>query len=1398
MSDVEKEIEDFDARIITERGYIKKLRDKIQTSQKERDKDQWKLEIKECEINIAEYKSKIVELKKKQILEGEDIAKQKDKPQNLSKEKNNLQTEEIMSVETLYLKIYNGKTLLEKKEEISQSINKISAITDNQQKIEDIYNIIIDYLAYAPGIHPIYEHFLKVCRRMIFNMLNKIKNEEKEIIQEKLTEPLTIYIVKEKIKKKEYKEIKYKGYEFELNEDICLDDAIKLEMAELLSEMRAKQLSLSIFKEIIANSNKGFIYYLAKNYIGVLYQNSGLFEDAKKEFEAIKKYCNKQNANSIIKHFFYKHNATLKRRLFIDNLAEKEKDIIDELDKAYALFPTYHIDFSKGYLYYLIGQYINANVEFEKCTKKLGAYREEYYQIHMKKALNYMNMIEANDDSQIQEELEKFSDSILQFPNFKAEINRFLNELILFVGKGNTDNTTLRRGQLIDRFQMLLKTKEDLICIRKDIKTIYDYFIKIGNTDILKNVFDGYLERNKFYMGVNNVLKEFEDTFNRVHNKIKESEIRPTLTEKNGISICFDIRSFTKLTKEVEGTEKQGYPTTLLEKLKSLLRDNFSNEFDDVITTGSSFIFIAEEEKYSDFLLGKKNTLIKVKDVIERFSNWVVEQKDVPKKLLTYNSLGVGIACGGLIRRDENGIISYSGRAMNLSAVTCSYAKPRGIVICMNEEMIEKWDQEKKEKITIDVENELNNNEAKQKIKEEINRCIRKEIKDKISEKVPVKISEKNLSLDEKYILSSNEVDTGDYKYIYQFNKDEKRIFINYGHKCQLDCKYCITNDSSIKGYNIDNQKIKELEGEINDFSLTHKINDYLISLGHLNEVLDIQNIESTTEVVKLLLESTSAVIQIATKEKLETVKNWLDKNIGAKGNDKQPKYKDRIVILYSITTIKYSGFKVGEGLPFENRVDADWGAEKDYFLNIQQHYYIVLYIKPFLPGITDTDNELMKFIEKVSKVIVGFPYLSKSIMHTLSEFCLKIYEEDTEGNQNLLSIIEKHYSYANYLKNKKRALPLEHPSSTNLDIFPIDVKDEIIDFVKRIHELPNGEEKEIYKTSPCIVASIFNKTCYTNVGSDFRGEISKYLCDPKCSNIHCLYNEKYKTKGKVQKLIEIIKNKSYHILDNSHSFDHLIRVYELAKEIQEKLFRNKKEYWYKGEKIKIDDRFYDILYFSCLTHDLGDMKLTQTPDHRGEIDNREVEAEKVLNELFEIEIRSLEQNEEQKKAAQKGFYDNIISSVQKIVSVTSFDDYIAKGEDRFKGLSLTEKLICEILEDADKIDAIGAIGIARCFSFKKNKGIYNNDERHRTKREMTEKRYASSITHFYEKLLHLYDLLNFKVSKDIAKERHAYLEKFLGQFLEEYRRTFNNDTDGIEKLNANTDRIKSNTWWYE
>lgn len=148
------------------------------------------------------------------------------------------------------------------------------------------------------------------------------------------------------------------------------------------------------------------------------------------------------------------------------------------------------------------------------------------------------------------------------------------------------------------------------------------------------------------------------------------------------------------------------------------------------------------------------------------------------------------------------------------------------------------------------------------------------------------------------------------------------------------------------------------------------------------------------------------------------------------------------------------------------------------------------------------------------------------------------------------------------------------------------------------------------------------------------------------------------------------------------------------------------------------------LVELAAWVHDIGDYKL-----HDG-VDKAE--------ELITAYLQSIDVTQD------------IILKVNEIVSQVSF----SKGN---KPTSIE----AEIVQDADRLDAIGAVGIARCFAYGGSKGtlLYNPEDQTKD---------ASSIQHFYDKLFRLKDLMHTKTAKKIAEERHQYMENFIQQFQRE------------------------------
>ena len=164
------------------------------------------------------------------------------------------------------------------------------------------------------------------------------------------------------------------------------------------------------------------------------------------------------------------------------------------------------------------------------------------------------------------------------------------------------------------------------------------------------------------------------------------------------------------------------------------------------------------------------------------------------------------------------------------------------------------------------------------------------------------------------------------------------------------------------------------------------------------------------------------------------------------------------------------------------------------------------------------------------------------------------------------------------------------------------------------------------------------------------------------------------------------------------------------------------------------------VVKLAALLHDIADSKF-----HDGD----ETIGPKIAREFLES------------NAVDKVTIQHVINIIENI----SFK--CGNSEKAFSSVEL------DIVQDADRLDAIGAIGIARTFNYGgfKNRPLYNPNiapNLHMSKEEYKNSE-APTINHFYEKLLLLKDKMNTETGKQIAQERHLFMEKFLSQFYAEW-----------------------------
>jgi uncharacterized protein len=212
------------------------------------------------------------------------------------------------------------------------------------------------------------------------------------------------------------------------------------------------------------------------------------------------------------------------------------------------------------------------------------------------------------------------------------------------------------------------------------------------------------------------------------------------------------------------------------------------------------------------------------------------------------------------------------------------------------------------------------------------------------------------------------------------------------------------------------------------------------------------------------------------------------------------------------------------------------------------------------------------------------------------------------------------------------------------------------------------------------------------------------------------------KMENLIENTVKFVKEK-LEGAEAGHDWFHIERVWKLSKKIAE-----------------TENCNLGVVELAALLHDIADPKF-----HNGD----ETIALHVAREFLEGQEAP----------------EDLIRQVLEIIKNISFKN---RGE-------APDNLPIElkIVQDADRIDAIGAIGIARTFNFGGFKNNLMYDPRIEPKLNMSKEEYKKSngttINHFYEKLLLLKDLMNTEKGKEIAEERHIFMLKFLNQFYKEW-----------------------------
>jgi uncharacterized protein len=219
------------------------------------------------------------------------------------------------------------------------------------------------------------------------------------------------------------------------------------------------------------------------------------------------------------------------------------------------------------------------------------------------------------------------------------------------------------------------------------------------------------------------------------------------------------------------------------------------------------------------------------------------------------------------------------------------------------------------------------------------------------------------------------------------------------------------------------------------------------------------------------------------------------------------------------------------------------------------------------------------------------------------------------------------------------------------------------------------------------------------------------------------LWPKSSKMPDEIQRTIEFVQ-KSLAENDSSHDWWHIERVLKLARRIAS----------------TEGDANLQVVELAALLHDIADYKY-----HDGD----ELIGGKVAREWLDSQ----------------GVSPDVVEHVVEIIDHNSFK---GEGNDHTK-----RTLEAKIVSDADKLDSMGAIGIARCFTFGGAKGRVIYDPNIKPKTNKTKQEYLAdkppSLNHFYEKLLLLQNIMQTAEGKRLAAGRHNYLQGFLDQFHAEW-----------------------------
>lgn len=208
---------------------------------------------------------------------------------------------------------------------------------------------------------------------------------------------------------------------------------------------------------------------------------------------------------------------------------------------------------------------------------------------------------------------------------------------------------------------------------------------------------------------------------------------------------------------------------------------------------------------------------------------------------------------------------------------------------------------------------------------------------------------------------------------------------------------------------------------------------------------------------------------------------------------------------------------------------------------------------------------------------------------------------------------------------------------------------------------------------------------------------------------------------------------------------------------IEEQIFDDAKEF---AEELFSKDSSGHDIYHTIRVHDLsvaiqkkegGDLGIIRLTALLHDVDDRKLFDTDGLSNAVRF-------------MTDHGIPNDVQSAVCKNIPEISF-----KGRDSVSPSTLEGKIV----QDADRLDAIGAIGIARAFAYGGSKGRAMHIPDESFKKDMSEEEYfrnqGTSLNHFYEKLFLLKDMMNTETGRNIAGSRHDYMKEFVEEFLSEW-----------------------------